>query len=57
MKHVWNTKATERGLQTSWAVAVQRMTGDVFALQGVDTAKLNENGQIQCLEVKFDQKE
>ncbi len=53
-RHVWTTTNTDNGLCAAWAVAGIRRTGQIFALKGVDTAQLDENGKIKFLEVQFD---
>jgi len=53
LKHVWSTKEIATGLETSWAVVGKRMDGTIFALQGIDTAELDDNGRILSLKVCF----
>ncbi len=51
LKHVWSTKETVIGLETSWAVVGKRMDGTIFALKGLDTAELDNCGKILSLKV------
>ncbi|MFI3208346.1 MAG: hypothetical protein R3Y40_04355 [Eubacteriales bacterium] len=51
MKHVWNTKVTETGLQATWAVVHELKTGEMHAAVGMDIIELDEAGKIKFLEI------
>ena len=55
LHHVWKTKVEPDGLHIArWAVAGRRISGEVFALSGCDTAETDDAGRIAKLRVKID---
>ena len=55
MKHIWNAKQTDQGLQATWVVAHELRTGEMHAAVGIDFMQLNERGQIRYLEIRPEQ--
>jgi hypothetical protein len=51
LKHVWTTKESATGLETTWAVVGKRSDEAIFALKGIDIAELDYSGKILSLKV------
>jgi hypothetical protein len=52
IQRVWNTHHTENGLEAIWAAAGRRDNGELFAMQGIHVAELDQSGKICSLEVR-----